>query len=228
MKKAAIILYGAPGSGKGTQANLISDMLGAVHLDTGKLVETTVHDKTLQKNPIIRRERKLFDTGILLTPSWITGLIGREIKLMAKGGASIVLSGSPRTLYEAHHIFPLLEKLYGKERVFAFELDVPEKVSMERNTRRLVCSICRAPLLTSFYPAKTATYCPICGGKLYKRTLDNPKTIPVRLREYKNRTQPIFIWLKTRKRKIYKLDGRPAPYLVFRKLKGILDKKLFG
>jgi adenylate kinase len=218
MKKTAIILYGPPGSGKGTQANLLAAKLGALHFDTGRFCESVVHDPARQKEKVIQRERRLFDGGQLMTPSFVLQEVSKAVKTIRKAGWGVVFSGSPRTVFEFKGLMPLLEKLYGKKNVFVFVLTVPKTASIVRNSRRVLCSVCKAPLLTAYYPSKKPKYCPICAGPLYRRTLDNPKTITVRLNEYENRTEPIFALLRKRGYRLNEIDGRPAPYKILKKI----------
>lgn len=223
MRKIAIVLYGPPGSGKGTQANLLVDMLdNLVHFDTGKFLESTLHDPKLQKNTNIRRERKLFDNGILNTPSWVLGIVKKQVKELSAAGLSVVFSGSPRTMFEAEGLVPLIEKEYGRKNVFVLNLDVRPEHSFTRNSKRLVCKICRRPLLTAYYPSKHPKHCPVCGGPLYRRTLDILSTIKVRLEEYRNRTMPIFKYWKSHGYKVHKIDGRPAPFIVLEQIRRVV------
>ena len=216
MAKIAIILYGAPGSGKGTQANLISQKLGLIHFDTGRFLEGIVHDPKRQKEKMVRRERKLFDAGILMTPSFVLREMAREARAIAKARWGLIFSGSPRTIYEAKGLIPLLEKLYSKRNIFVFHLNVSPKESLERNSRRLLCSVCHAPLLTIYYSPKTSKHCGICGGPLYRRTIDKPEVIKVRLKQYEERTKPIFDFMQVRGYNISKINGAAPPYLVFK------------
>jgi adenylate kinase len=220
MRKIAVILYGPPGSGKGTQANLLADKFGLVHFDTGKFLEAIVHDPARQKEKAIRRERKLFDTGMLMTPSFVLGEVKREVKKIAGAGLGVVFSGSPRTMYEAEGLMPLLEKMYGKRRIFVFTLSLSPAESVRRNGNRMVCSVCKAPLLTAYYPSRNPRHCPICAGPFYKRTLDKPEVIRVRLAEYTKRTVPIFAYLRKRGYRLKRVNGAPAPYKVFQKIYG--------
>jgi adenylate kinase len=224
ISKVAIIIYGPPGAGKGTQANLLADHLGGIHFDTGRYLEEYVHDPKNQKSKIVQREKKFFDTGKLLTPSFVLNIVKNKTKEIARANFSIIYSGSPRTVYEAEGLLPFLEKLYSKKNIFVFILDVPEKVSIKRNSSRLVCSVCGYTLLSRYYPIKNPKYCPVCGGKFYKRTLDNPEVIKVRLKEYANRTKPIFELTKKRKYKVIKINGTPAPYKVFQKILKIVKQ----
>ena len=218
MRKIAVIIYGPPGSGKGTQANLLADKLNAIHFDTGKFLEAVVHDPARQKEPLIKRERKLYDGGILMTPSFVFREVSREAKRIAKADWGIIFSGSPRTVYEAKNFMPILEKLYGRKQIFLFVLKLPPRISIERNSHRLVCAFCGAPLLTAYYPSRRAAQCPVCGGRFRRRVDDNPATIKIRLEEYKNRTEPVFEIARKLGYRIHEIDARPAPYKVFRKI----------
>jgi len=214
MRKIVVVLYGPPGAGKGTQANLLANKLGLIHFDTGRYLENIVHDPARQKEKIVKRERKLFDGGMLMTPSFVTKEIMREAKRLAAADWGVVLSGSPRTMYEAEKEYPEFEKLYGKKNVFIFVMDLPAADSIRRNSARMVCSSCGYLLLTEYYPKTKPKHCPVCAGQFYKRSLDNPKVIKVRLREYAERTLPILDYAKKRGYRVTRLDARPAPYKV--------------
>lgn len=220
MARIAVIIYGPPGSGKGTQANLIADRLDLIHLDTGRFLENLIHDPLKQKSKIIKKERNLFDSGKLMTPSFVFREITRRVQLITKTGHGVVLSGSPRTMYEAKGLLPVLEKLYGKKNICVFTLQVGENISIKRNSNRIVCSVCKAPLLSAFYPSKNPKFCPLCAGPFYRRSLDNKATIKVRLEEYRNRTEPIFKYLQKRGYKVNRINGEPPPHLVFKKIYG--------
>lgn len=218
MRKIVVALYGPPGAGKGTQANLLANKLDLIHLDTGKLVERITHNPVRLKEKLVQRQRKFFAGGQLMTPSFVTREVMREVKRLAEADWSVALSGSPRTMYEAEHEYPEFEKLYGRKSVFVFVLDVPAAHSMQRNSARMICRECGYILLTAFYPSGKAKHCPVCGGSFYKRELDNPKVIKVRLREYEERTTPTFAFLKKRGYKVTHVDGRPAPYKVMERI----------
>ena len=115
MKRVAIILYGPPGSWKGTQANLLAAKLGLIHFDTGHFLEAVVHDPSRGREALIRRERPLFDSGKLLTPSFVLKEVAAATKKVSRAGWGVVYSGSPRTLYEAEGLLPVLKKLFMKK-----------------------------------------------------------------------------------------------------------------
>ena len=225
-EKIAVVLYGLPGSGKGTQANLAANAFGLVNFDTGRYLESLWYDPKRQKEVLVRRERKLFEEGKMNTPSFVLGKVAEAVKKISTKGLGVVFSGSPRTMYEAERLMPTLEQLYGKKRVFVFFLNVDPKVSIERNTKRRLCAVCKAPLLAKYYPAKKPKYCPVCAGALYKRTLDRPDVILKRIAEYNERTAPVLGYLKKRDYRITKADGRPAPYKVFRHIEQHINNRL--
>lgn len=219
----AVIILGPPGSGKGTQAELLAKKLGLIHLDAGAYFEQIFHDSRFKNNKEIQRERKLFETGKLCTPSWVLKIISRKIEELGKAKMGVVLSGNPRTLYEAvgdkkhSGIIGILEKNYGKRNIFIFELKIPDAVSIRRNSRRLLCSVCGTPMLN-----QALNSCPFCGGKLRKRVLDKPEIIKIRLKEYESRTKPVIKEFKKRDYKVIAIDGTPLPYKVHQKIIGLL------
>ena len=223
MQRVAVMFYGPPGSGKTTQASLLSDKLGLLHFDTGHFLESLIYDPAKQKNKVIRRERRFFEKGVLLTPSFVLREVAQETKKIAGAGWGIVFSGSPRTIYEAERLFPLLDKLYGRKNVLIFIPKINEVKSSRRNTVRLVCSICHRPLLREFYPSKNPKHCPFCAGPFYKRSLDSVESLKIRVKQYEERTVPILALAKKRKYKIRTLDGNLAPYLIFRKVYGYFE-----
>ena len=218
MAKTAVIIYGANGSGKGTQADLLAKLKGFVHFDTGKIIERILHDPSLQGNKIVRHERKIFDAGILNTPSWVLKeVVSKNTKKISQAGLSIVFSGSPRTLYETFGdkntvgLIATLEKEYGKKNIKIVFLKIKSETAIKRNTGRMVCSVCATPVL-AFEKIK---HCPICSGKLKKRIFDNPEKMKIRLQEFHNRTMPIIKELKKRGYKIMEVDAEPRPFEVF-------------
>ncbi|MDP3901630.1 MAG: nucleoside monophosphate kinase [bacterium] len=229
MSKIAVIFYGPPGAGKGTQANLLVWRKNFIHFDSGKFLEQLVHDPQNKNNKIIQRERKLFDTGALMTPSVVLKFSSEKAKEVAKAGFNMVFSGAPRTLYEAfgsdanknNGLMAVLEKYYGKKNIYPFLIDIKPEISIQRNGKRLVCSVCANAILYDNASHKHKT-CPLCGAPLRQRILDNPTVFKTRIEEYENRTLPILTQLKKRGYKVIKVDGRPSPFkvheMVLRKL----------
>jgi len=228
MSKKAVIIYGPPGAGKGTQANLLAWRYNFVHFDTGKYLEQLVHDPEKQKDPVIKRERENFDRGVLTTPKFALKIISQKTKEISQAGFSVVFSGSPRTLYEAfgsktenrksrQGLIDLLEKEYGKNNIYLILLKIKPEIAILRNRKRLVCSVCGNAVLYN-KDIHEHKVCSLCGGKLKRRVVDDPKLFKVRIKEYKERTLPILMALKKRGYKIIEIDGRPMPYQVHSKI----------
>ncbi len=232
--KFAIIIYGPPGSGKGTQAEKIAEKFNLIHFDTGKMIEKTVHDPKNANDPIVQREKKLFDSGILCTPSWVLSLVVENIKKICDKDTGLVFSGSPRTMYEAEGdkkenipgVIETLEDCYGKENLVFLRLNVSRETAIYRNTHRRVCESCRFILQYSPENEKLDK-CPQCGGKLVRRSLDTSEVMSVRLEEYKHRTKPIFDFVEARGYELVDINGEDEPEAVsaeiFGKLSGFLS-----
>ncbi|MBI2024549.1 MAG: nucleoside monophosphate kinase [Candidatus Harrisonbacteria bacterium] len=227
MAKKAVIIYGPPGSGKGTQANLLAWTKSFIHFDTGKYLESVVRDPELQNKPEIKEQRQLFDSGRLLDPPFVLKVVSEKTKQIAKSGYSIVFSGSPRTMFEAFGegkekgLVRILEMEYGRENLYFIFIDIPPEEAIGRNKTRRVCSVCHLGILYSDETHNHKT-CPICGGNLRIRTVDNPEVLSTRIEEYEKRTAPILAELKSRNYLIIKINGKLAPHKVFEEL----EKKL--
>lgn len=219
-----IILLGQPGSGKGTQATLLSEKLNLHYIETSKIIEENVmraNDDDFveiggKKYPLIN-EKIFWQTGKLCTPEvvsfWIKNKIEELSKDRNKGG--LIFAGSPRTLYEGKEVMPLLKKIYGPENIKIFLLDVPPEETLFRNSQRKICELMRHPILAGKETA-ALTRCPLDGSKLVKREgLDNPEVIKVRLKEYQERTYPLIDYFKELDLKVNKIKGDNPPAEVF-------------
>lgn len=220
----AIIIWGPPGSGKGTQAELLARSFGFIHFDTGRFLERLYLDKNALKDSIIKKEKKLFDEGFLNTPLFVLKIVSDATKKIGKGGLGVVYSGSPRTLFEAYGdeknkgLLETLCDVYGKKNVHVIQLLVKDEIVTHRNNSRKVCSLCGLPKLAHTH----ADNCVFCGAPLRTRSLDNPTVMKKRLEEYKERTYPIIAKMKTEKYHIHKINGEPLPFVVFASVKKTL------
>jgi len=212
----AVIIYGPPGSGKGTQADLLARKFNFIHLDTGRYLEGLFRSPKAKKDSVLKREKANFDSGRLCTPEWVLKITREETERIAKAGYNLVFSGSPRTLFEAFGdkktkgLSDTLIKSFGKNNVSVVLLEVRDATSIKRNSHRVVCSQCGLPKLESV----KIPHCPLCAGPMRTRSLDNPEIIKVRLKEYRDRTYPIVAQMKKKGFSISKIDGEPLPYKV--------------
>ncbi len=188
---------GPIGSGKDTQADILAPKIGFTIFKSTQALEkkfnnTKPEDADYQD---MLKEKKMWEDGILLTPSWVGGVVNEAVeKLLASDVGGIIFSGSPRTLPEAETEIPKLESFYGKDAILVFKLHISSEETVKRNSQRLFCEFSHPinPTIAKTNP----TVCPDDGGKIVKRALDDPKIIGVRLKEYETRTVPAIKYIQ--------------------------------
>ncbi len=190
---------GPIGSGKDTQADILAPKIGFTIFKSTKALENKFNNTKPEDSDYqdMMREKKMWAEGILLTPTWVGGVVNEAIeKLIASGVKGIIFSGSPRTLPEAEIEIPKMESLYGKEAILVFKLHISSEETIKRNGQRLFCEFSH-PINPEI--AKTnPTICPDDGGKIIRRALDDPKVIVTRLKEYETRTVPAIKYVEER------------------------------
>jgi len=229
--KKVIILFGPPGAGKGTQASLLAEKFNLYYFETSKILEQKFKESLEEvfiidgKKYSVLKEKELWEQGILCSPPFVTFLVKENIKKLAEEGKSLILAGSPRTVYEGEKIIPLLKDLYGQENIKVFLIEISSKETIFRNSHRKICELLRHPILYNKETEKL-TICPLDGSKLLKREgLDDPETIKKRLVEYKNRTIPIIEIFKRQGIKIKKVNGEQNVVDVFKDISKELENK---
>ena len=206
-KKWTVFLIGPPGSGKGTQADLLAQRFGLVHVQTSKLGEEKINDQELVKNdPEIAEVKRLYDKGELFPPPWTVKIVLEKAQELADQGKGIVFSGSPRTIYEIEQELPYFENLYGKENIKVINLKIDEGESVNRNSHRRVCKLNGHPI-PNFESMKDITVCPQDGSEIVTRSLDTPETIKTRNEVYHKRTEPILAFLKEKGYNVIDING---------------------
>lgn len=220
-KKWAVFLIGPPGSGKGTQADLLAQRFGLVHVQTSKLGEAKMNNQELIKNdPELAEIKRLYDKGELFPPPWTVKIVLQRSEELANEGRGIIFSGSPRTIYEIENELPFFENLYGKENIKVVNLKINEGESVNRNSHRRVCKASGHPI-PNFESMKDITVCPQDGSEIVTRSLDTPETIKARNEVYHRRTEPIFAFLKEKGHNIIEINGEQGIDKVFQ---DILEK----
>jgi adenylate kinase len=222
MQKQVIIIFGAPGAGKGTQAGLLSENLGFYHLESSKVLEYCFKNENSDKvfsvdgkDYKVGEEIKNWKTGVLTSPPFITVLMMEEIKKLAGQDESFILSGSPRTIYEVEKEMPVLAELYGKENIKVLFLEISAETTIFRNSHRKICELMRHSILSN-NETENLTICPIDGSNLVKRKdLDDPETIKVRIKEYNERTLPMIEYFEKNNFKVNKINGEQSVADVF-------------
>ena len=172
-----IVLLGAPGAGKGTQAVRIAEKYGLVHISTGDIFRANIKDNT----PIGQVAKSYIDAGKLV-PDEVTCEIVRQRLEKKDVSAGYVLDGFPRNLIQAHE----LDKFANID--VCLNIDVDEALLLDRICGRRVCS-CGASYHISTLNGEDT--CAKCGGKLYARGDDNPETVKARLATYNIQTASV-------------------------------------
>jgi len=180
-----LVLLGAPGSGKGTQAKLLIEKLNIPQISTGDLLRAAVEAQT----PLGRQAKTIMDAGQLVPNDLVFGLI-RERLNNPDTINGFILDGFPRNIEQAEELDALLNSLSMPiQQSILIDVDFDEL--MERLSGRLTCEECNAVFNTFTNPPSLDEECDMCGGKLHHRSDDNEETISRRLRVYETQTSPV-------------------------------------
>jgi adenylate kinase len=189
-----IILLGAPGSGKGTQAKLLVEQYKVPQVSTGDLLRAAVAADT----PLGRQARAAMDAGQLVTDEIVLGMI-RERLSQADAKKGFILDGFPRNIPQAQALDGMLDQL-GKPLQLALLVNVDVDVLLQRLTGRRTCESCGQMYNVYTSPSKLDDQCDKCGGNLRHRSDDNEETISNRLRVYEAQTAPLIQYYRTQNR----------------------------
>lgn len=183
-----IVLFGAQGSGKGTQARLLQDHLGIPQVATGDLFRYNLKNET----ELGQLAKQYMDKGELVPDEVTNQMVRKRLSQDdAQGGA--ILDGYPRNLAQAEALEAMLHEDYDEDVTSAIFIDVSEEELMRRLTGRRVCRDCQATYHVVFKPPKEAGVCDRCGGELYQRDDDkDEEAIRRRLEIYMEETQPVI------------------------------------
>lgn len=210
-----IIMLGAPGAGKGTQAKMIADKYGVPHISTGDIFRANIKNGT----ELGMEAKKYMDQG-LLVPDELTVriLLDRVAQDDCKNG--YVLDGFPRTIPQAEVLDSELTKL-GDHIDYAINVDVPDENIVKRMSGRRACLTCGATYHIEHVPPKKEGICDVCGSELVLRDDDKPETIKNRLNVYHEQTQPLIDFY-TEKGVLKTVDGTVPMEEVFAAITAIL------
>lgn len=176
-----LIFLGAPGAGKGTQAEIVCDKLGIPAISTGNMLREAVKNGT----PAGLAAKEKMDKGDLVPDDIVIGILKDRIAQpdCQKG---FILDGFPRTVEQAE----ALEKM-GVKIDKVIEISVPDEKIISRLSGRRVCEGCGASYHLDFKPTKTEGICDACGAKVVQRVDDKPETVLSRLETYREKTAPL-------------------------------------
>jgi len=181
-----LMLFGAPGAGKGTQAKFLIEKYGIPQISTGDILRAAIADKT----DMGMEAKKFMDDGKLVPDSTIIGIIkDRLAEEDCKKG--FILDGFPRTLPQAEALNDLMKDMeISLDKVIS--LNVPDELIVGRITGRRVCPDCGGSFHVEFNPSKEEGKCDFCPGELIIRKDDNAETVKSRLGAYHDQTAPLI------------------------------------
>ena len=176
-----LILLGAPGAGKGTQAEILKRKLGIPTISTGNILRAAVKNGT----PTGLKAKTYMEAGHLVPDEIIIGIISERLQ-EPDCADGYILDGVPRTIEQAE----VLER-FGISFDAVVAIEVPDETIIQRMSGRRVCEKCGASYHVVNVPPKTEGVCDWCGGALVQRKDDNPETVLSRLQEYHKLTEPL-------------------------------------
>lgn len=181
-----VIMLGAPGAGKGTQAKKIAAKYDIPHISTGDIFRANIKNGT----ELGKKAKTYMDQGLLVPDELVVDLVVDRVNQedCAKG---YVLDGFPRTIPQAEALDKALEKL-GQKMDYAIDVDVPDGAIVSRMGGRRACVGCGATYHLVYAPTKEEGICDVCGKELILRDDDKPETVKKRLNVYHEQTQPLI------------------------------------
>lgn len=189
-----LVLLGAPGVGKGTQADLLNQRLGACHLSTGDVFRAAGSQKDCDLSPAMREALQSMRRGDLVPDSTVWEMM-RERSACLHCGGGFILDGFPRTLAQAESLKQLMQD-EGLALTAVVNYDLSTSQIVARLSGRRTCERCKAVFHVTERPSKVADACDRCGGKLFQREDDRQESIKVRLEAYDHGTAPLIDFYK--------------------------------
>lgn len=181
-----IIMLGAPGAGKGTQAKKIAAKYNIPHISTGDIFRANIKNGT----ELGKKAKTYMDQGLLVPDELVVDLVVDRVNQNdCENG--YVLDGFPRTIPQAEALTKALAAM-GQKVDYAIDVDVPDENIVRRMSGRRACVGCGATYHIVYAPTKKEGICDTCGGELILRDDDKPETVEKRLNVYHEQTQPLI------------------------------------
>ncbi len=196
-----MVLLGAPGAGKGTQAKLLSERFNVPQISTGDILRANVSEETA----LGKKAREYMDRGALVPDEIVVGMVAWRIE-KPDCAAGFILDGFPRNIAQAEATEEMLAKT-GRTIGLVIGIEVDREELVKRLGGRRVCRECAAAYHTTFNPPAKEGICDACGEELYQRDDDTEKTISERLDVYGKETFPLAGYYK-KKGTFRAVDGR--------------------
>jgi len=212
-----VMLLGAPGAGKGTQAAKLIESFGLAHISTGDILRKAVADQT----PLGLEAKSYMDKGELVPDEVVIGLV-RERLQQPDTEAGFILDGFPRTVVQAEALDGVLADL-GKKLDAVITVDVDKNALITRLTARRTCTACGKIFNVVTQPESTTGVCPACGGELMQRDDDTVETVTNRLDVYERSTLPLIGYYRDAGL-LRSVDGNLPVDDVFAQVKAIIEE----
>lgn len=195
-----IIMLGAPGAGKGTQAKRIAEKYLIPHISTGDIFRANIKNGT----ELGKKAKTYMDQGLLVPDELVVDLVVDRLKRddCANG---CVLDGFPRTIPQAEALDEALAAI-GQSVDYAINVEVPDQNIVNRMSGRRACVNCGATYHVVYAPTEVENICDVCQGELILRDDDKPETVQKRLNVYHEQTQPLIDYY-TKKNILVEVDG---------------------
>jgi adenylate kinase len=188
-----LIFLGAPGVGKGTQAQRLAAQEGIPQVSTGEILR----DSVKQGTPLGRQAKEYMDAGKLVPDEVVIGIVRDKVAAPECAGGYI-LDGFPRTVAQAEALDRMLLERGGGGIEHVVSFDVPNAEIVRRLSGRRSCPSCQTVYHVEHDPPKRAGLCNKCGGALVQRADDKPETVEARLRVYDEQTSPLVDYYQKR------------------------------
>ncbi len=185
-----IIMLGAPGAGKGTQAKKIAEVCNVPHISTGDIFRANIKNGT----ELGAKAKEYMDKGLLVPDELVCDLVVDRIQ-QSDCEKGYILDGFPRTIPQAQALTNALNAI-GQKMDYAINIEVPDENIIERMSGRRACVGCGATYHVVYNPTKVEGVCDVCGEALILRDDDKPETVKNRLNVYHEQTQPLIDYYK--------------------------------
>ena len=181
-----VVMLGAPGAGKGTQAKKIAAKYNIPHISTGDIFRANIKNGT----ELGKKAKTYMDQGLLVPDELVVDLVVDRVN-QEDCADGYVLDGFPRTIPQAEALTKALAS-QGQKLDYAIDVDVPDENIVRRMSGRRACVGCGATYHLEYAPTKKEGICDVCGGELILRDDDKPETVDKRLGVYHEQTQPLI------------------------------------
>ncbi len=210
-----LILMGAPGSGKGTQAEKLMDDFGCRQISTGVLLRQAIESGS----ELGKKVQKIMSEGLLVSDNIVLDLIKNELSEIGESG--FLLDGYPRNINQAKSLNDLLENI-DKPLDYSILIDVPSEILIKRLSGRRTCSLTGKTLNIYFSSENEIDECLSKGGELLQREDDNEESITKRIEVYEEQTEPMIDFYRSTGL-LHTIDGQGSVDYVYIRLKQLME-----